>query len=335
MTDYDLPLTLEKLNSLTPMPLLGVPGLTEGTRRRACEARLSRWQGRWGEPMDISWYFEAEPSVNFGVDFPRDATEAATGVRKAANSLIRDFNSDAVTPQIWNRKVSSGHDTEDLPEWGEAPVRALLRECCDEDTLSQVAEYFAGHDRRISEAYRTAGKPIAVIETPWNAWDQRRVVFDQLIMWQLCGVCEIPPAPCSLAASQLIRNIRLLLPDAPQYALEEGLTQAAKFAALHLAELGSEVTEVPGVGFAVRLDSKGRITAASPGRAKVQMDRRRSTILCRCPGATAVVELEVGDRVTAVKFRKILARAGLVIEESLLTDCLRAGLWERIQIAAT
>lgn len=321
--------SLEKLNYFTPMPLLGVAGVTDEDRRAARKARLESWTGhrdRW-----VGWAFEAEPSVaTFAAAVPNE-------VGDAADTAILGLPAGDILPHDWNETLRQ------LPlaicglldPWAEAPVRAIVREDLGESRLAAVAAFFEKWEARIAAAYRAANKRPMAVETPWHQWDVRRSIFDHVVMVEVCEGRRVPASVGRADALALMKSAQRLFPEAYLSDFTDALVHAARFAVGNFSQLREHVEEVEGVGFYVECGRYGGIEAASPGRVQVRPVKSGCAIELSFPGWEAfAAELPNRESIPDRLMFERLTWAGAPVSQTLIADCLRGGLWGRIRTAA-
>ena len=325
--------SLEKLNSTTPMPLLGVAGVTDEDRRAARKARLEYWNGQCHDVLGYYWglSLEAEPSVaSFAATVPVE-------VGDAADTAILGLPSGEILPHDWNETFRQIHSAICglLDPWAEAPVRAIVREDLGESRLAAVADFFDEREAVIAAAYRAAGKRPMAVETLWDRWDVRRSIFDHVVMLEVCQGRRLPASVGRADALALMKGARRLFPEAYLPDFEDALAQAARFTVGNFSQIRERVEEVEGVGFHVERDRSGGIEAASPGRVQVRPVNSGCAIELSFPGREAfAAELPNREWMTDRLMFERLAFAGAPVSQKLIADCLRGGLWGRIRTAA-
>lgn len=324
--------SLEKLNSATPMPLLGVAGVTDADRREARRARLKIWtQGRddFGATDALDWALKKEPSVAFFGECYRDE------VGRLANSSIQGLSMGARRPSDWNWVLGGGYDS-DIPylTWAEPPVRAIVREDFGESGLAEVADFFEEREATIAAAYRDASKQPLLIETPWDRWDVRRNCFDHAVMLAACSGRPLPAISGSREAFRLCGELGRLFPEASPANLCEVLLHVTRLGVGQFRDLNENVREVPGIGFEISVGPDERFVAASPGRVEARAEKSGGAIELLFPDGGPTVAFEQPEKITARTLFQKLASAGVPVSFELITDCLRCGLWDRVRTAA-
>jgi hypothetical protein len=113
------------------------------------------------------------------------------------------------------------------------------------------------------------------------------------------------------------------------------MLHAVRFGVGHFRHLHEGVVELPGVGFEVAYDHRGKIVAASPGRVHVRQVRGGCAIELWLRGWEArVAELPNRAWITEKTLFERLTWAGAPVSQKVVAECLRAGLMDRIRTAA-
>ena len=332
--------SLDRLNLQTPMPLLGLSGVTAAMRDNARRARLKMWKGERPEldPVCLHEALEKEDSVK--VFFPEILRSVGDTADLVVSLLCGGPIDLAAPPRIiepgeWDELIADLQQGSfrESPPWADAAALCSAIEYVGPQRLAAVADTYLHHEARLAEVYCASGLKQPEVETPWHRWDRRTVLFNHLLMLQVCHGRLLPATPGSVEATRLIRDLRSAYPEATSLELADVMLNAIRFDVGNFSRLREGVVEVPGLGFEVQMDQAGRIVAAAPGRVRVTSSADGKAIRLRFPKMGSVDVLRA-DSITAQSFGRAIATTGLLAERALLTECLRRGLWYRLKAAA-